>query len=77
MKMREQKQAEEQNSRSGEENTTQSDELSNDVIHILRNQFSLLKDRGVKRSKITFEEAQEWKALIDSLLSYCVYYEVK
>lgn len=76
-KIQEQKQREQQNSVRGEDNSVQSDEVSNDVIQVLRNQFSLLKGRGVKRSKITVEEAQEWKALIDSLILSLVYYEIK
>ena len=42
--------------------------LSEDVVEVLRQQFSMLKGRGIKRGSISSQEAQDWKLLIDSLV---------
>lgn len=49
-------------------NSTTEMGLSEDVVEVLRQQFSMLKGRGIKRGSISSQEAQVWKSLIDSLV---------
>lgn len=40
-----------------------------EVVDALRRQFAIARGRGVKRGSVSVEEANEWKAIIDSFVS--------
>ena len=46
-----------------------------EVVEALRRQFAIARGKGVKRGSLSVDEANEWKAIIDSFVSLSVFDE--